>query len=49
MSDQLVEAAMEVGFKGAITKSRGREIVKGVDAILHNRLFFQREDWDAKC
>ncbi len=48
MSDQLVEAAMEVGFKGAITKSRGREIVKGVDAILNNRFFFQREDGDVK-
>ena len=45
MSDQLVEAAMEVGFRGAITKSRGREIVQGVDAILHNRYFFQREDF----
>ena len=42
MSDQLVEAAMEVGFKGAVTKSRGREIVQGVEAILHNRYFFQR-------
>jgi len=45
MSDQLVEAAMEVGFKGAITKSRGREIVQGVEAILHNRLFFKKDDW----
>jgi len=42
MSDQLVEAAMEVGFRGGITKSRGREIVQGVEAILHNRFFFQR-------
>jgi DNA-binding NarL/FixJ family response regulator len=48
MSDQLVEAAMEVGFKGAITKSRGREVVKGVDAILNNRFFFQRADWDVQ-
>jgi DNA-binding NarL/FixJ family response regulator len=42
MSDQLVEAAMEVGFRGCVTKSRGREIVQGVEAILHNRSFFQR-------
>ena len=43
MSDQLVEAAIEVGFRGGITKSRGREIVQGVEALLHDRLFFQRD------
>ncbi len=44
MSDQLVEAAQKAGFKGAITKSRGREVVTGVEAVLHNQLFFKREE-----
>lgn len=47
MSDQLVEAAIEVGFRGGITKSRGREIVKGVEALLQNQLFFQRDEYNA--
>lgn len=44
MSDQLVEAARQAGFKGAITKSRGREVVSGVEAVLHNQPFFKREE-----
>src|SRR5215472_18683502 len=44
VSDQLIEAAREAGFKGAITKSRGREVVRAVDAVLHNELFFQRDE-----
>jgi DNA-binding NarL/FixJ family response regulator len=43
MSDQLVDAARQAGFKGAITKSRGREVVTGVEAVLHNQLFFKCE------
>ena len=45
MSDQLVEAAREAGFKGGITKSRGSEVVKGVEAVLHNQVFFQKDTW----
>jgi DNA-binding NarL/FixJ family response regulator len=45
MSDQLVEAAREAGFRGGITKSRGTEVVKGVEAVLHNQLFFERDNW----
>lgn len=44
MSEQLVQAAREAGFKGAITKSRGREVVRGVEAVLHNRLFFEKDN-----
>ncbi len=44
MSDQLVAAAREAGFKGAITKSRGREVVTGVEAVLQNQLFFKRDE-----
>ena len=45
MSDQLVEAARQAGFRGGITKSRGTEVVKGVEAVLHNQLFFERDNW----
>jgi len=48
ISDQLVEAALEVGFKGAITKSRGREVVQGVDAILRNQFFFRSDELDSR-
>ncbi|PYX22242.1 MAG: hypothetical protein DMG82_15155 [Acidobacteria bacterium] len=44
MSDQLVEAAKNAGFKGAVTKSRGREVVTGVEAVLQNELFFRRDE-----
>lgn len=44
MSDQLVEAAREAGFRGGITKSRGSEVVRGVEAVLHNQTFFQRDN-----
>jgi DNA-binding NarL/FixJ family response regulator len=44
MSDQLVEAARNAGFKGAVTKSRGREVVTGVEAVLQNELFFRRDE-----
>jgi DNA-binding NarL/FixJ family response regulator len=43
MSDQLVEAARQAGFSGAITKSRGREVVAGVEAVLQHQLFFRRD------
>ena len=45
MSEQLVEAALQAGFKGGITKSRGSEVVKGVEAVLHDQLFFQKDAW----
>lgn len=41
VSEQLVKAALEAGFKGAITKGSCREVVEGIEAVLHNRLFFQ--------
>ena len=42
VSEQLVEAALSAGFKGAITKGSGREVVEGIEAVLNNRLFFPR-------
>lgn len=33
---QHIEAARSAGFKGAVTKDCGREIVKAVEALVHN-------------
>jgi DNA-binding NarL/FixJ family response regulator len=30
----------EAGFKGAVTKESGSEVVKGVEALLRNEIFF---------
>lgn len=43
VSDQLVRAAQQAGFKGAITKSRGPEVIQGVEALLNNEVFFRRD------
>jgi DNA-binding NarL/FixJ family response regulator len=41
VSDQLVQAARKAGFRGAITKGRGLEVVEGVEALLNNEVFFR--------
>lgn len=43
VSCQLVEAARDAGFKGAVTKSRGHEIVEAVEARVNNEFFFGPE------
>lgn len=43
VSRQLAEAARDAGFRGAVTKSRGHEIVEAVEALLNNELFFGPE------
>jgi DNA-binding NarL/FixJ family response regulator len=40
VSHQLADAAREAGFMGAVTKSRGHEIVEVVEALIGNQLFF---------
>jgi DNA-binding NarL/FixJ family response regulator len=40
VSHQLADAAREAGFMGAVTKSRGHEIVEAVEALIGNQLFF---------
>jgi DNA-binding NarL/FixJ family response regulator len=40
VSRQLAEAARGAGFRGAVTKSRGHEIVEAVKALVNNELFF---------
>jgi DNA-binding NarL/FixJ family response regulator len=44
VSEALVSAARHAGFRGAITKSRGAEVVQGVEALIERRLFFQSGD-----
>ena len=41
ISAQLAEAARNVGFRGAVTKSSGGEVVRGVAAIARNETYFQ--------
>jgi len=40
VSHQLADAARDAGFMGAVTKSRGHEIVEAVEALIGNQLFF---------
>ena len=40
VSRQLAEAARGAGFRGAVTKSRGHEIVEAVEALVNNEWFF---------
>jgi len=42
VSEPLVQAARAAGFRGAITKGRGREVVVGIEAVLRDQLFFQK-------
>ena len=44
LSKQMVEAAREAGFKGAVTKVRGTEVVEGVEAALKGNQFFVGTD-----
>jgi DNA-binding NarL/FixJ family response regulator len=43
VSDQLVQAARRAGFRGAITKGRGLEVVQGVEALLNDHGSFYRD------
>ena len=40
VSNQLAEEAESAGFRGAVSKSTGREVVQGVEALLRNETFF---------
>jgi DNA-binding NarL/FixJ family response regulator len=43
VSMHFAAAAREVGFKGAVTKTSGTEVVAGVEALLRNQMFFKAE------
>jgi DNA-binding NarL/FixJ family response regulator len=50
VSRQLAEAARNIGFRGAVTKGNGREVVEGVETVLRGDSFFvlaQTEDISA--
>ncbi len=40
VSRQLAQAAVNAGFRGAVTKFNGNEIVGGVEALLRKQTFF---------
>lgn len=41
VSTQLVNEARNAGFKGAVSKSTGSEVVKGVETLLQHENFFR--------
>ena len=44
VSRQLAEAARKVGFRGAVTKGSGTEVVRGIEALFHSQTFFAIDD-----
>jgi len=40
VSKHLARAARDSGFRGAVTKSKGTEVVQAAEALLHNETFF---------
>jgi DNA-binding NarL/FixJ family response regulator len=43
VSDELARAAREAGFRGAVTKGSGSEVVMAVETLLSNGTFFDVE------
>jgi len=46
VSSALVKEAQRVGFRGAISKSTGTEVVKGVETMLRGQSFFKLSSSD---
>jgi DNA-binding NarL/FixJ family response regulator len=44
VSTTLAKEARHAGYRGAVTKSSGNEIVRGVEALLRHNTFFYAED-----
>lgn len=44
VSPELAREARNAGFQGAISKSKGTEVVTGIEALLREENFFQRPD-----
>jgi DNA-binding NarL/FixJ family response regulator len=40
VSTDLAWAACQAGYRGAVTKSSGNEVVKGIEALLRHEIFF---------
>lgn len=45
LSQQHLDAARSAGFRGAVTKDRGQEILKAAEAVLNNELYFHLEEY----
>jgi DNA-binding NarL/FixJ family response regulator len=41
VSKELTKEAVHAGFKGAVSKSTGSEVVKAIEVLLKHRSFFQ--------
>jgi DNA-binding NarL/FixJ family response regulator len=46
VSSELVDEARDAGFRGAVSKSTGSEVVAGVETLLERRLFFRSTPGD---
>lgn len=44
VSRQLAAEALNAGYRGAVTKSDGNEVLKGIEALLRNEMFFCAAD-----
>lgn len=47
VSNQLATEARQAGYRGAVTKSSGDEVLKGIEALLHHEMFFYSDDGSA--
>jgi hypothetical protein len=44
VSKQLAWEARNAGYRGAVTKSGGDEVLKGIEALLRHDMFFYSDD-----
>ena len=47
VSRQLAWEARKAGYRGAVTKSSGNEVLKGIEALLRHESFFYADDGSA--
>jgi DNA-binding NarL/FixJ family response regulator len=52
VSKELTALAVRAGFRGAVSKSTGNEVVRGIETLLQHQNFFQPvrsdySDWDS--
>jgi len=47
VSKQLAWEARKIGFWGAVTKSSGAEVLKGIEALVKHETFFYSDDGSA--
>jgi DNA-binding NarL/FixJ family response regulator len=47
VSKQLAGEARNAGFRGAVTKSSGTEVLKGIEVLVRHETFFYADDTSA--